>query len=173
VRGNPIRYVDPFGLAPGMGFWSIQDVAVDALNWVYQTYDVPNNIAFQMPEYAGTIYQGSDGRYYATDPAQGNIYTGAEADPSYPPAGQSAVVGLYHTHGVCSHGMHGGNDVFSRGIPSDLMGPDFRGVPSFLETPGFMILRYDPDPALQQRGPITEIQMGGSCPCNYYSRIAG
>ena len=168
ARGNPIRWIDSWGWKPGDPFQTPQSAAVDALNWVYQTYSFPNalpNFVLPMPEYAGTIYHGPDG-YYATNPNPGDPYTGAEADPSYPPGGSSAVVALYHTHGQCAHGMNGGNDVFSSGIPGDKMGPDFRGVPSFLETPGWMILRYDPDPNLHQNGTVTEIQPGSFCPCD-------
>ena len=111
-------------------------------------------------------YQGPDGMYYATNPHPGEPGTGDTAQPSYPPGGSRDVVALYHTHGQCLGGMNGGNDVFSGGIPSDKMAADFRGVPSFLETPGWMILRYDPDPNYHQQGTATKIQPGARCPCN-------
>jgi hypothetical protein len=76
-------------LAPRDPFQTYQAAALDALNWTYQTYDFPNAVPaliFPLPEYAGTIYQGPDGMYYATNPNSGNPVTGTESVPSYPPS---------------------------------------------------------------------------------------
>jgi hypothetical protein len=132
---------------------------VDALNWVYQTYPTAN------AEYAGTIFPDSNGNYVATVPNPG---TEAESNPSYPPGGYSQVDAYYHTHGQCTKGMNGGNDVFSSG---DLLNADFHyphAVPAFLETPGHKILRYDPDPndPRHKKGATTTIQSGCDCPRN-------
>lgn len=167
VGENPVSLVDVFGLVPGQPFGSIPAAAVDALNWVYQTYPNANT------EYAGTIYQGSDGMYYASKPNPGSE---SEVQPSYGPGGISAVDAYYHTHGQCLKNFD--NDHFSAGYPrSDLQQADWHlpvGVPSFLETPGGIILQYDPDPSRNQWvGPpnsrsqhITTIQAGKPCPCN-------
>jgi RHS repeat-associated protein len=154
VQGNPVSYVDPFGYAPGDPFSSIQNAAVDALNWVYQTYPTSNN------EYAGTIYQGTDGMYYATAPLPG---VSDSSTPSYPPGGYRQVDAYYHTHGQCTKGMNGGNDVFS---PDDKFVADWHlpaGVPSFLETPGHRILQYDPDPKRNGNGTVSTVQPGCDC----------
>ena len=165
VRGNPISLIDRFGLAPWDPFQSPQGAAVDALNWIYNPA-IPNWLFPPSMEYAGSIYQGPGGMYYATVPNPGSE---DQSTPSYPPAGSHAVLALYHTHGKCDPKMGAGNDVFSSSTPgnpfSDKFAADFRGVQSFLETPGWMILRYDPDPTLQQNGAITEIQPGASCTC--------
>jgi hypothetical protein len=158
VRANPISWSDPFGLKPGDPFGSIQAAAVDALNWVYLTYPTAN------AEYAGTIYQNSDGMYVATPPNAGSEQ---ESNPSYPPGGYSQVDAYYHTHGQCTKSIKGGgNDVFS---PNDMLNADFHfpnAVPAFVETPGHKILRYDPDPndPRHKQGTTTAIQNGCSCP---------
>lgn len=160
ARGNPVNRSDQFGLKPGDPFSSIQAAAVDALNWIYLTYPTANI------EYAGTVYLDINGNYVATNPSPGSQN---ESSPSYPPGGYSQVDAYYHTHGQCTKGMKGGNDVFSSGYPSDKAVADWHlphGVPSFLETPGHKILRYDPDPERNQHGRVTQIQSGCDCPRN-------
>ena len=160
VRGNPISLIDPFGLAPGDPFPSPQAAAVDTLNWIYNP-PTPNWLFPPSLEYAGSIYQGPDGQYYATVPRPGDE---DNSRPSYPPGGISRVNSYYHTHGKCTKGMNGGNDVFS---PDDKFVADWHlpfGVPSFLETPGWIILRYDPDPNRNGNGPVSTIQPGCGCP---------
>jgi len=155
VAGNPLSWIDPWGLAPGDPFGSIQDAAVDALNWIYQTYPAANW------EYAGTIYN-ENGKYYATNPI--TQHRKGSSMPSYPKGGYRTVDAYYHTHGQCTKGMNGGDDVFS---PDDRINSDFHfpnQVPSFLETPGHNILRYDPDPKKDLQGPVTQIQTGCDCP---------
>ncbi len=65
ANGDPVSFRDPFGLKPGDPFGSIQAAAIDALDWVYQTY--PN-----ATEYAGSIYQDPSGQYIATNPSPGS-----------------------------------------------------------------------------------------------------
>jgi hypothetical protein len=163
VNANPISFSDRLGLAPGDKFPSPQAAAVDALNWVYQTYPNSNS------EYAGTIYQVGN-QYVATSPNQG---AGDTAQPSYGPGGYAAVQAYYHTHGQCDKNYD--NDHFSTGYPqSDLEQADWHlplGVPSFLETPGGIILAYTPDPKRNQWNGdygqhIQTIQKGNPCPCN-------
>jgi RHS repeat-associated protein len=160
VRGNPISLIDPWGLAPWDPFPSPQGAAVDALNWIYNPA-IPNWLFPPTTEYAGSIYQGLDGMYYATVPLPG---VSDSSLPSYPPGGYSRVLAYYHTHGQCTKGMNGGNDVFS---PDDKFVADWHypsGVSSFLETPGYSILRYDPDPTRNGNGPVSTLQQGCSCP---------
>jgi uncharacterized protein RhaS with RHS repeats len=170
ANGSPIYWSDRLGLKPGDKFPSsnsgaLQAAAVDALNWIYETYGTVN------AEYAGTIYLDSEGNYVATNPiTQGQ---GATVQPSYPAAGYNAVQAYYHSHGKCLKNYD--NDHFSHGyLRSDLQQADWhlpQPVPSFLETPGRMILRYDPDPKRDQwngsyNQHITTIQSGTDCPCN-------
>jgi RHS repeat-associated protein len=167
--GNPVTWSDRLGLKPGDLFPSsspgaLQAAAVDALNWVYQTYGTVN------AEYAGTVYLDPAGNYVATNPiSQGQ---GATVQPSYGPGGYNAVQAYFHTHGKCLKNYD--NDHFSHGYPSDLQQADWHlplPVPSFLETPGRTILRYDPDPTRNQWNGnysqhTTTIQSGKACPCN-------
>jgi len=152
-----------------VGFQYPYQAAEDAMDWIYNPEGgIPNWFFPPSLEYAGTVYQGDFGLYYATVPNAGQDDNAA---PSYPPGGPgAAVLALYHTHGSCSPKLGLGNDVFSNPTPtdrrSDKTGPDFRGVPGYLETPGWMILEYDPDPTMQQQGPTTEIRPGAFCYCS-------
>jgi RHS repeat-associated protein len=160
VRGNPINYADPWGLKPGDTFPSIRQAAVDALNWVYQTYPDADY------EYAGSVYSLGNGGYVATDPNPG---TQSASVPSWPDgeSGDSAVA-IYHTHGKCTPGKD--NDNFSRpgpeGIQSDTFLSTWYQIPNFLETPGGIIKRYDPGKTLNDRGHVVTIRKGKPCPCS-------
>jgi hypothetical protein len=77
------------------------------LNWVYQTYPAANI------EYAGTVYLGPKG-FIATNPNPG---LSDNSTPSLPSGGWSDAFAIFHTHGQCTPGMNGGNDVFSGEIP--------------------------------------------------------
>lgn len=166
--GNPVTWSDRLGLKPGDLFpivggdtsSAIQAAAVDALNYVYQSISATK-------EYAGTIYC-VDGNCIATNPKTDKY--GDNVIPSYPLpefGGYSAVRAYYHTHGKCDKRYGKGNDIFSTDDmdKADLHTP--LPVPSFLETPGHKILRYDPDPVdpWHKRGPpATTIQSGCDCP---------
>jgi hypothetical protein len=159
VGGNPIRFRDPFGLKPGDTFPTAEDAGVDALDWIYQNHPTDDF------EYAGTVYP-VEGGYAATDPSPGNR---ADAGPSLPPGGQQDVRALYHTHGQCTKGGNGGDDVFSSSTPTDFRSDkflaDWFNVPSYLETPGHIVLRYDPNPRRgREKGTVTQLRPGCSCP---------
>jgi hypothetical protein len=168
VRARPLNLRDPLGLIPGDHFPTAEDAGVDALDWVYAHY--PADIR----EWAGTVYKTDDG-YVATDPAraredpeQTGVYTSI---PSIPPGGRQDIRALYHTHGQCTPGLHGGNDVFSSATKddprSDKFLADYYNVPSYLETPGRIVLRYDPNPkAGLEQGTTTQLRPGCSCPNN-------
>ena len=156
ANGSPIYWADRFGLKPGDKFPTISQAAIDALDWIYHSYP------FAPWEFAGTIYE-VDGSYVATDPA--TLFLDDQSQPSLPPGGKrDDVLALYHSHGQCSKGA----DHFSGPSPgerrSDKTQADWFGVPSYLETPGHMILRYNPDPSLQQQGQVTPLRGGCSCP---------
>jgi hypothetical protein len=156
-------------LAPWDPFDSPQAAAVDALNWIYNP--TANWLLPPTTEYAGSIYQGIDGQYYAAVPLPG---VSDNSLSSYPPpdgrVGYNRVLAYYHTPGKCERydpngkPMNGGNDVFS---PDDKFIADWHlpfGVPNFFETPGYSISRYDPDPARGGKGPVTTLQQGCNCP---------
>jgi RHS repeat-associated protein len=167
VGSNPLTWSDRLGLKPGDKFpvvggnpsSAIQAAAIDALNFIYQSISATK-------EYAGTIYC-VNGSCIATDPNTNNH--GDNVIPSYPlpeDGGYAGVMAYYHTHGKCDKGLGVGNDVFS---PDDKDKADLHtplAVPSFLETPGRIILRYDPDTIdpWHKRGSTTTIQSGCNCP---------
>jgi hypothetical protein len=164
VNGNPLYWSDRLGLKPGDKF-SIADLgdagamaaaAIDTLDWIYTTYPDADY------EYAGTIYNDGAGNYVATDPL--TLYLRDQSTPRQPPGGKR-VAALYHTHGQCSIDMD--NDSFSgptkQDPRSDKSLADAYQVPSFLETPGGTILRYDFDPRNKQKGLVSQLR--GGCPC--------
>jgi hypothetical protein len=136
----------------------MQAAAIDALDWIYQTY--PNADY----EYAGSIYLDGQGNYVATDPSPGSQSGSA---PSWPIGGGDAASAIYHTHGQCTKGKD--NDNFSypdkQGLLSDVFLSTWYQIPNFLETPGHMIKRYDPARNLQQKGRVTTIRGGTPCSC--------
>jgi hypothetical protein len=143
------------GLKPGDPFYTIDDAAVDALDWVYNTYPKSQN------EFAGTVYKGDDGRYYATDPKEGKP---AESSPSYPKSGQRPLA-RYHTHAKCTPDHI--EDEFSDGFFEDKWKADFWETPSYLGTPGGYRKRYDPDPNKRGKGNETTLREGCKCPGPY------
>ena len=108
MGGSPISWTDPWGLKPGVVWPTYQQAAVDALDWVYQTY--PNADY----EYAGSVYPVPGG-CVATGPNPGNQ---SDSSPKWPDAGRDAAVALYHTHGKCTPGKD--NDNFSRPGPEGI-----------------------------------------------------
>jgi RHS repeat-associated protein/uncharacterized repeat protein (TIGR02543 family) len=168
VGGNPVNAIDPLGLKPGDPYTSPNAAAMDAINWVYGSgwTNGPGPYQGDPREWAGSVYQGQaqgqdPSKFYATVPNS----SGADittSRPSYPPNGPQSAAAFYHTHGQCT--TTSTEDDFSRGIPSDVFQADFRGVPSFLGTPGGFIKRYDPDPNLSGKGPVTTLQTGTCCP---------
>jgi uncharacterized protein RhaS with RHS repeats len=166
ANGSPVYWSDQFGLKPGDIFpvingnvaAAIQAAAIDALDYVYQTY--PNADR----EYAGSIYP-VDGGYTATDPNPG---TQSASSPSWPVGGGDAASAIYHTHGQCTPGKD--NDNFSRpdsqGIQSDTFLSTWYQIPNFLETPGRIIKRFDPAKTLRAKGYVTTIRKGTPCTCS-------
>ena len=159
VGNNSISWSDALGLKPGDSFPTVQQAAVDALDWVYQTYP---NADF---EYAGSVYPDSNGGYVATDPNPGSQ---SSSVPKWPEGGGDAASAIYHTHGKCTPGKD--NDNFSRpgseGVQSDTFLSTWYQIPNFLETPGGIIKRFNPGKTLRDRGHVTTIRKGKPCPCS-------
>jgi RHS repeat-associated protein len=158
TNGNPITWSDRLGLKPGDKFPTVQAAAIDALDYVYQTY--PNADI----EYAGSVFP-SDGGYIATNPNPGSQ---SSSSPSWPDGGGDAASAIYHTHGQCTPGKD--NDNFSRpdsqGIQSDTFLSTWYQLPNYLETPGRIIKRFDPGKNLQAKGRVTTIRKGTACTCS-------
>jgi hypothetical protein len=87
---------DPTGLDPGDPFVHIEDAVRDVHSFINPTSIQRNT------EFGSVIYQGADGRYYATAPftnnAGGHVVVGAPTDNSRVPEGGHRVAD-YHTHG--------------------------------------------------------------------------
>jgi hypothetical protein len=91
TNSNPLRGVDPWGLAPGDPFPTRDAAAVDALNYIN-----PTSIA-QNTEYAGIVYQDpASGNYYAYPPVATGEYGGNALHLKFPRG--MRLVGDYHTH---------------------------------------------------------------------------
>jgi uncharacterized protein RhaS with RHS repeats len=158
ANGNPISWSDRLGLNPGDKFPTVQAAAVDALDYVYRTYPNADH------EYAGSVFP-SDGGYVATNPNPGGQ---SSSSPSRPDGGGDAASAIYHTHGQCAPGKD--NDNFSRpdseGMSSDTFLSTWYQLPNYLETPGGIIKRFDPDKTLNTKGRVTTIRKGTACTCS-------
>jgi len=152
VSGNPVNLVDPLGLAPGDPFTTMDGAALDALDYVYNQHPTSPN------EYAGTVYQGNNGKYYSTDPLQGGDHSSTPSYPKFP----IQPIARYHTHGQCTKSY--AEDEFSDGYRQDKWVADLWQTPSYLGTPGGYRKRYDPDPNRTGKGPVTTLHDGCSCP---------
>jgi len=159
VGANPLYWIDPLGLKPGDTFPTVQGAAVDALDWVYNTY--PNADY----EYAGSVYPDGNGGYVATAPNAGNQ---SSSSPSWPVGGGDSASAIYHTHGQCTPGKD--NDNFSRpdaeSLQSDTFLSTWYQIPNYLETPGGIIKRFDPGKTLRDKGRVTTIRKGKPCGCS-------
>jgi RHS repeat-associated protein len=146
VAGNPVSWIDPYGLLPGDPFGSSGEAAADALNYINPWSIILNT------EYAGIIYQDpANGQYYATPPAQGGP-EGNNAWSLHYPAGKTPV-GDYHTHANYTNDDNcpttKNKDVFNSNQfskPDLNWRPPFRPWTRYLGTPSGQYLQYVPGP---------------------------
>ncbi|GAB2874618.1 hypothetical protein GCM10027277_49810 [Pseudoduganella ginsengisoli] len=144
VLGNPLKYSDQYGLAPGDHFYTAEAAARDAIHYIN-----PRSIA-ENREYGGWIYKDRNrGPGYTYDeptrfgPAGGHM-------PSKPMI--APVYGAYHTHAAYDPDYD--NENFS---PEDKDMGDRLGWPTYLGTPSGAIKRYMPDPQRARRGRVGRI----------------
>ena len=96
VNSNPLRFIDPFGLAPGDKFSGPDAAAQDAINWVNHRSIKENT------EYGGMICKDNKDisdkdKYWATGPVSGK---GNAVNPHKSACPKRCdTVGDYHTHG--------------------------------------------------------------------------
>jgi RHS repeat-associated protein len=159
VRANPISRRDLYGLLPGDCYLT-QNVAgenaVNDINWE----SIQTNT-----EYAGRIYQNSDGTYSYTAPVPGTATT-SDPGPLTPNS-----VGTYHTHGATMPGYNG--EAFS---PADISfsigeGLFIPGYIAYLGTPNGVIEAFDPhsyigDPLMPRIWNLPYPLPGQAVPCS-------
>lgn len=95
VSSNPINLTDPLGLAPGDCYATADQAAAQAIADIF-----PLSVRQDL-EYAGWIYQNSNGWYSYTGPQRGGIAV------SSPGQRVSGAIGNYHTHGGVTPGYVG------------------------------------------------------------------
>jgi RHS repeat-associated protein len=148
VGGNPIRNIDPFGLAPGDRYHTVRCAGWNALNDINSTSKKPTFFHPNGREYGGWIYQNQDGTFSYTAPVAGGS---SEMDPdTYNPIPSGTQkAGWYHTHGGYDPGAnydnnpgpgqagytweYDGNEVWSQ---ADISFTNSNRVPGYLDTPG-------------------------------------
>ena len=144
VDGDPLDWIDPWGLVPGAPYPTPSAAALQALR------DINPTSISQHREYAGRICQmwfGLGSCTY-TPPIPGSK---DHSTPGTCPFGNSNV-GMYHTHGGNDPGYD--NEHFS---PKDKDAADREQVPSYLGTPSGNALQYTPDPFVPRSGNVQQI----------------
>lgn len=154
VGGNPISRIDPWGLAPGDCYQTMDDAGAAAVA-------DSNPISIQRNlEYGGWIYPLEGGGYSYTVPRVG-IRDRANLGPRPPGA-----VGFYHTHGSPDWYYDGEN--FSTGDWRVYYNNGFdRGGAGYLGTPSSHIKRYSHDSwGLPREALLSEPRSNmGNCTC--------
>lgn len=131
VTGDPLSYIDPFGLdtwgkTPS---WSTLDFAGMAAVCNCNFASIVSN-----KEYGNWITLNGDGSYgYAR-----TIIGDAKSIPGFPSAPSNAA-GWYHTHGA--YDPKHGSEIFS---PNDKIISNTSGVPGYLGTPSRAVKKYIP-----------------------------
>jgi RHS repeat-associated protein len=153
VGNDPINLTDPLGLAPGDKYKSENEAAKQAIR------DINPTSIKEHSEYAGFVYQNSDGTFSYTSPNKG---TKDSSRPSYWDAVDltwspfKSEIGLYHTHGGKDAGYD--NENFS---PEDMDVYDSTNEPGWVGTPNGDIKKYTPRPGEPENGIVQTI---GHCP---------
>lgn len=132
VGGNPISFVDSFGLAPGDRYKSVDAAGIQAIR------DINSISIINDREYGGRVYRNPDGSYSYTKPVPAKR---KEADFGTCPPGKTNA-GQYHTHGADSGGTH--YDYFFSN--SDMSWAENEIVPSSVGRPDGVIMKYTPIP---------------------------
>jgi hypothetical protein len=153
--------VDPFGLAPGDKYKTRRQAGVQSIR------DILDKSICTHTEYAGALYQNSDGTYSYTKPRAASM---ADSDVHFEDKPKGArVAGDYHTHGGYDPGYD--NENFS---PEDKDGNDAEGPsgePGYLGTPKGAIKIYLGNKTHKRQGKIIIVDPGVKegnqkpCPC--------
>ncbi len=143
---NPIRFIDPDGMAPygpGDKFKTV-DAAANDFSKTYNGKSIINK-----REYATVIYEvkADDGKttnYTYSAPNE----TGTSSSSSVTVSSDVKIVAAPHTHGQYDALPGGGDNVFSDsrtsgGIPGDIDTYKSAGVDGYVATPNGSLLKYD------------------------------
>jgi RHS repeat-associated protein len=133
ANGNPVSLVDPYGLAPGDHFPTVDQAGTDAACF-YNPISVLKD-----QEYAGFLYQNPDGTYSYT-----RAYAG-DSEGSGPMTALSnfsqTPVAWFHTHGAYEYQYGPGQFHFS---PEDRAFSDATDKPNYMADPWNNVHRYTP-----------------------------
>ena len=145
MKNNPLRFVDPLGLAAGDPYATNEQAGYQAIN------DVNAASIVLGQEFAGTTYQNPNGTYSYTAPNGGTL-----AGSSHGPI-NSNTTGLYHTHGANDPGY--ANEYYS---PLDQSNAINLGIPSYLGTPSGKTFSIDPSTGqIRTLGPSSQANSCG------------
>jgi RHS repeat-associated protein len=160
---DPLNWIDPYGLAPGDIYLTIDEAAIDAIN------DINRESINENIEYGGVIYENPDGTYSYnfpnTDWGVNFIYRSTMGNP--PPG--TILRGLYHTHGgpdpkYCSYQFS--NDLKNGG---DVQLAQDDGIPIYVGVPNQSIHKYHP--SLKKRARLSDFTTLQSCTHNVCLRV--
>ena len=142
VGGDPVGWVDPWGLAPGDPYPTPDAAGEAAIRDINPTSIRENR------EYGGMICRYATGKCFYTPPNKG---TKDSSHSGFCPA-KSESEGNYHTHGA--YDPHYDNENFS---DRDKSNNDRNNRPGYLGTPSGDIKRYSPIPGKPHGGSVTTI----------------
>ena len=154
-NGNPFRFVDLFGFAPGDKYPTCDAAAIQALK------DIMSRSQDEDLEYSGIIYKTSDGTYsYGQPKAGGRRPDGGRwslpPNKLPKPPVQAETVGGYHTHPTNTNKDDTSYDCvqcgFSTGEYADTWISDTYKLIGYLGTPYSEVKKYTPDPTQKGQG---------------------
>lgn len=137
VNGNPLRYVDPWGLKPGDPYKTADKAAVAAIRDIFERTKKSGN------EWGGRVYRMPNGKYSYTEPKEGNNKDMGKVPPPICP-GMGTNEGIYHTHPPGKPYINGTGD------PNKVSGGDQDWaekdrMPIFVGAPNGKVMKYAPD----------------------------
>lgn len=140
VLNDPVNAVDPWGLAPGDPYATLDKAAMAA------AADI-GSMSNQRVEYGGWIYRQDEGTYSYTAPRTDNLKDSVSPGPR--PCEAEAD---YHSHPRIPPYK------YNRFSDSDMLSNDVMGLPGYLRIPNGSVLRYDPAPNGSSSGTVTRVR---------------
>jgi hypothetical protein len=125
-----VNLVDPWGLAPGDIFSSLDTAAIDAIDYSMPAAEKADR------EYGGYLYKTDKEKYSYTDPVEGERNGIHTNDFNCIPE-NSEKAGIYHTH-------QGDNRMAPFFTPFDEITSGLQGVPIYLGTSKGVVKKHTP-----------------------------